>query len=141
MTPQRTFELLAADPFHDQVPWPAVHVFWTDERCVPPDDPRSNEGMIRRLLLDRVSIPADQIHPIQCSKSPQDGARLYDELLRDFFAEQTPSLDLIVLGLGADGHTASLFPHTPVFSEQERWASEVHVAAQEMFRVTLTARG
>jgi 6-phosphogluconolactonase len=138
-TPQRTYELLAQPPFQDRVAWAQVHVFWGDERCVPPDHPRSNERMVRQALLDRVPVPPAQIHPIRCAQSPREAAEQYEALLQEFFRDQPPSFDLIFLGLGEDGHTASLFPGTPVLREQECWVSDVHVAGQELDRVTLTA--
>lgn len=138
-TPQHTYELLAQQPFRDRVPWAQAHVFWGDERCVPPDDPRSNERMARRALLDHVPIPPAQIHPIPCTQAPRQAAEEYEALLRDFFAGRPPSFDLALLGLGENGHTASLFPGTPVLEERERWVAEVHVAEQDVYRVTLTA--
>jgi 6-phosphogluconolactonase len=137
-TPQRTYELLAQPPFRDQVAWEHAHIFWGDERCVPPDDARSNERMTRQAWLDHVSIPEAQIHPIRCADSPGQAARQYEGLLREFFEGRSPSFDLIFLGLGEDGHTASLFPETPVLQEQEAWVSEVSVANQDLHRVTLT---
>jgi 6-phosphogluconolactonase len=138
-TPRRTYELLAAPPLMDQVPWDRVHVFWGDERCVPLDDPRSNARMAKEAWLDRVPIPARQIHPITCARDPAAAARDYEARLRKFFSGAPPRLDLVLLGLGDNGHTASLFPGTPVLEEQERWAAAVYVAAGDLYRVTLTA--
>jgi 6-phosphogluconolactonase len=138
-TPRRTYELLAAPPFKDQAPWDRMHVFWGDERCVPPDDPRSNARMAREAWLDHVPISAGQIHPIDCARDPDAAARDYEAGLRRFFAGAAPRLDLVLLGLGDNGHTASLFPGTPVLQEQERWAAAVYVAAGDLYRVTLTA--
>ncbi len=138
-TPRRTYELLAAPPLKDQAPWDRVHVFWGDERCVPPDDPRSNARMAKEAWLDRVPIPPGQIHPLNCADDPAAAARQYEAKLREFFAGQPPRLDLVLLGLGPDGHTASLFPGTPVLEEQERWAAAVYVAEGDLYRVTLTA--
>jgi 6-phosphogluconolactonase len=138
-TPQRTCELLAEPPFRDHVPWRQVHVFWGDERCVAPDDPRNNAHMARQALLDRVPIPAEQIHPIICSKDSRQAAEQYEALLRSFFADQPPRFDLVFLGLGENGHTASLFPGSDVLEEQQQWVSQVHVPGQELDRVSLTA--
>jgi len=138
-TPRRTYELLAQYPFRARVPWAKVHIFWGDERCVPPDDPRSNARMARRALLDYVPIPQKQIYPIHCAGDSQQAAERYEELLRAFFQGQPPRFDLVFLGLGENGHAASLFPDTPVLDEQERWAAEVYVAEQGLHRVTLTA--
>jgi 6-phosphogluconolactonase len=138
-TPRRTYELLAQPPFRDRVAWTQVHIFWGDERCVPPDHPRSNERMVRQALLDHVPIPPAQIHPIRCVQAPSEAAEQYEALLQEFYGDQPPSFDLIFLGLGDDGHTASLFPETPVLREQERWVSAVQVPGQEFDRVTLTA--
>jgi 6-phosphogluconolactonase len=138
-TPQRTYELLAQPPYRDQVSWGQVHVFWGDERCVPHGDLRSNTRMARQALLDHVPIPSSQIHPITCSEVPRQGAEEYEAVLHEFFGDQPPRFDLIFLGLGENGHTASLFPGTPVLEERERWVSEVYVAEQELYRVTLTA--
>jgi 6-phosphogluconolactonase len=138
-TPRRTYELLAAPPWVDQAPWDRVHVFWGDERCVPLNDPRSNARLAKEAWLDRVPIPADQIHPMNCEADPATAARQYEAELREFFAGHPPILDLVLLGLGHDGHTASLFPGTAVLAEAEGWAAAVLVAGQDFHRVTLTA--
>ncbi len=117
-TPRRTYELLAAPPWVDQAPWDRVHVFWGDERCVPLNDSRSNARLAKEAWLDRVPIPADQIHPMNCAHDPAAAARQYEAQLREFFAGQPPILDLVLLGLGDDGHTASLFPGTTVLEER-----------------------
>jgi 6-phosphogluconolactonase len=138
-TPRRTYELLAEAPFRDRVAWPRVHVFWGDERCVPAGDPRSNWRMAREALLDHVPIPASHIYPILCSQSPESGAREYEASLRSYFGGGPARFDLVFLGLGENGHTASLFPGTPVLNERKRWVSEVYVVEQALYRVTLTA--
>jgi 6-phosphogluconolactonase len=138
-TPQRTYELLAEPPYRDHVSWGQVHVFWGDERCVPHADPRSNIRMARQALLDQVPIPASQIHPITCGQAPEEGAKDYEAAIREFFGNRPPRFDLIFLGLGENGHTASLFPESPVLQEQMRWVAEVYVAEQDLYRVTLTA--
>jgi 6-phosphogluconolactonase len=138
-TPRRTYELLAAPPLVDQAPWDRMHVFWGDERCVPLDDPRSNARMAKEAWLDHVPVPSNQIHPLACAQAPAAAAREYEAELRAFFAGGPPRLDLVLLGLGDNGHTASLFPDTPVLEERERWAAEVYVADQNLYRVTLTA--
>jgi 6-phosphogluconolactonase len=139
-TPVRTYELLAAPPLAAQVPWDRVHVFWGDERCVPLTDPRSNARLAKEAWLDRVPIPAEQIHPLNCALDPAAAARQYEAQLQEFFAGQPPRLDLVLLGLGEDGHTASLFPGTPVLKEGERWTAAVCLAGQDLHRVTMTAR-
>jgi 6-phosphogluconolactonase len=138
-TPKRTYELLARPPLVAQGPWDRMHIFWGDERCVPRDDPRSNARMARQVWLDHVPIPGPQIHPLDCAQAPAAAARQYEEQLREFFAGRPPRLDLVLLGLGENGHTASLFPGTPVLEEKARWAAEVYVAEQDLYRVTLTA--
>jgi 6-phosphogluconolactonase len=138
-TPRRTYELLAGAPFRDQAPWHRMHIFWGDERCVPLDDPRSNARMAKEAWLDHVPIPESQIHPMRCAEAPAESARQYEAYLRRFFGGRPSSLDLVLLGLGDNGHTASLFPGTPVLKETERWVSEVYVAEQDLYRVTLTA--
>ena len=137
-TPRRTYELLARMPSRGRVPWKEVHVFWGDERCVPESDPRSNAGMARRALLDRVPVPGGQVHPILCDRSPREGAAAYEEILRAFFGADPPRFDLVLLGLGTNGHTASLFPGTSVLAERERWAAEITVPGEPFSRVTLT---
>lgn len=126
-TPKRVYELLAQPPLRDQVPWEKVHIFWGDERCVPADDARSNAHMTRAALLDHVPVPPAQIHAIDGTVPARDAANCYEELLRQFFAGQPPRFDLVLLGLGENGHTASLFPHTPVLREQERWVSPINI--------------
>jgi len=139
-TPLPAYRSLASPALAGTVPWPGVHVFWGDERCVPPDDPSSNERAVREALLDRVPVPADHIHPIRCAGDPARAALAYDALLRSFFADgDGPTFDLVLLGLGENGHTASLFPGDPALQETSRWVVPARVAGQAFARVTLTA--
>jgi 6-phosphogluconolactonase len=138
-TPRRLYELLADARFHDKILWQAVHIFWSDERCVLSDDPRSNFRMAREILLDHVPLPPGNIHPMRGDLSPAESATQYEAELRKFFGAQPPVLDLVLLGMGDNAHTASLFPHTPVLKETERWVSEVYVRELDMYRITLTA--
>lgn len=138
-TPRRTYELLAQPPFRDQIAWSNVHVFWSDERCVPLDDPRSNYRMACEALLDHVPIPSNQIHPIPFCDDAKQSAKTYESTLKAFFGADLPRFDLVFLGLGENGHTASLFPDTPVLTSKGSWVESVYVAEQDIFRVTMTA--
>ncbi|MCB2147294.1 MAG: 6-phosphogluconolactonase [Deltaproteobacteria bacterium] len=136
-TPRRLYEILAVPPLRDSVAWDKTHVFWGDERCVPSDDRRSNARMAREALLDQIPVPPDQIHPISCDENPAQSARQYSDMLHDFFGGGPPAFDLILLGLGEDGHTASLFPQAEILNDQTAWTASVYVKAQKMHRVTL----
>ncbi|RII29301.1 MAG: 6-phosphogluconolactonase [Geobacter sp.] len=138
-TPRRAYELLASGPFREQIPWQNTHVFWGDERCVPGDDPRNNALMARRALLDHVPVPREQVHPMVCDRHPMEAAAEYEVLLRAFFPRGRPRFDLVLLGLGENGHTASLFPGTSALEERQRWVSEVYLADEGIYRLTLTA--
>jgi 6-phosphogluconolactonase len=119
-TPKPLYEAIAAQ----SLPWDKIHVFWGDERYVPPDHPDSNEGMARQAWLDRVDIPAANIHPMPtAANDPAADAATHDAQIREFFKtepEEFPAFDLILLGMGDDGHTASLFPHTEALSVRDR---------------------
>lgn len=138
-TPKRAYELLGSSAYRERVKWDAVHVFWGDERCVPPDDPRSNYRMTRTALLDHIPIPERNIHRIFGELAPMNAASQYESELAGFFEDGPIGFDFILLGLGADGHTASLFPGTRVAGEENRLAAEVYVAKGDTWRVTLTA--
>jgi len=137
-TPRRKFEMLAQPPLRDSVDWARVEVFWSDERCVAPDDLRSNARSARRRLLDHVPVAADRIHPVECFDSPRQAAVEYEHRIRRIFKEQPPKFDLIFLGLGRDGHTASLFPYSEVLGDTHRWVREIRTAASEPDRVSFT---
>lgn len=137
-TPKRLYQLLATDTFARRIDWQRLHVFWGDERCVPPDHADSNYRMARESLLDHVPIPDENVHRIAGELDPTQAAALYEQHLRAFFSGQ-PRFDLILLGLGNDGHTASLFPHTPALDERERWVvADYYAPVQPPWRVTLT---
>jgi len=138
-TPHRLYEILSVPPFRDQVTWRAVDIFWGDERCVPMDDPRSNFRMARETLLDRVPLPKENIHVMRGDLPPVEAAMQYETELRNYFSGQPPVIDLVLLGLGDNAHTASLFPHTSVVNEKERWVADVYIPEQDMYRLTLTA--
>lgn len=136
-TPERLYALLAVPEFASQIVWSRVHIFWGDERCVPPDHPDSNYRMARETLLGRVPIPPENVHRIVGELDPPQAAALYEQHLQTFLGDK-PRFDLILLGMGNDGHTASLFPHTPALHEQTRWVVANHAPAQPSWRVTLT---
>lgn len=141
-TPRELYALLATPEFASQVDWERVHLFWGDERAVPPDDPQSNFRMVEQTLLTHVPVPPEQVHRITGEKAPAQAARAYAEELRAFFEPETgqmPRFDLILLGLGENGHTASLFPHTAVLSNATDWVAAEYVSAVGMNRITLTA--
>jgi 6-phosphogluconolactonase len=116
--------------------WRLVHVLWGDERCVPPDDPRSNYRMAKEALLDRVPIPGQQIHRIRGEDDPAKAAAEYERVLRALLGSEGP--DLVLLGLGEDGHTASLFPGQAAVHETARWVVAVPAPDATMWRITLT---
>jgi 6-phosphogluconolactonase len=144
--PQGLYQLLALEPYRSSMPWDQVHWFIGDDRLVPIDDPLSNMGQARRAFLDRVEVPADNIHPIATDVAgPESTARRYADELRRFYRAATidperPLFDLVLMGLGTDGHTASLFPHAATLDEKERWVVGIEKAGLEPFvpRVTLT---
>jgi 6-phosphogluconolactonase len=136
-TPGRLYEILAGPPFLTEVPWDRTHIFWGDERCVPADDKQNNALMARQSFLDHVPVPPDQIHPILCHEAPAKSARQYRDLLKNFYSGSPPVFDLILLGMGEDGHTASLFPYDERLKDQDSWTSSVYVKEQDMYRVTL----
>lgn len=123
-TPRLMNALLAAPPYTEKIKWPKVFVFWGDERCVGPDHADSNYLTARETLLKHVAIPDENIHRIHGELAPEHAAQRYEDELREFF-EGPPRFDLILLGLGDDGHTASLFPGTPGVRENSRWALAV----------------
>ncbi len=138
-TPEQLYALLAKPPFADSMPWSDTYVFWGDERCVGLDDKDNNAHMARVQLLDHVAIPASNIYPMPVDMTPAEAADQYEETIKDFFGDDAPVFDLILLGLGENGHTASLFPGTDVVTEARRLVKEVFVAEQDMFRITMTA--
>ena len=140
-TPRSLFELLAQPPWSASLPWAKTHVFWGDERCVPADHPDSNFGMTHKALLSKIKIPAENIHRVPTELgAPEKIAAAYESTLREFFPNSAfPAFDLNLLGLGENGHTASLFPRTPVLHDRQHWVAGYFVDEIKANRVTLTA--
>jgi 6-phosphogluconolactonase len=144
--PQPLYALLKDEPWRSRVPWQRIHWFMGDDRFVPLDDPHSNMGAAKRMFLDRVGAPAESIHPIPTGAAdPAQAARAYENELKRFYGRDEldparPLFQLVLMGLGVDGHTASLFPHTDALEERERWVIGVEEAHLHPFvpRVTLT---
>ena len=140
-TPRVMHGMLAKEPYLSDIPWKKTHIFWVDERCVPENDPASNFGLARKDFLDRVPIPQNQIHPIPVESYSEEGAGKYQRVLIDFFHLQKgefPVFDLIFLGIGTDGHTASLFPGKSALNEMNRWVVAVKGGNPNVNRLTLT---
>jgi 6-phosphogluconolactonase len=136
-SPRRTYRCLAARAA--SIDWSKVDIFWGDERCVPHDHPDSNFRMARETLLSQLPVPPGNIHPMGCDPSPEAGARAYEAELHQLFPGQgLPRFDLVLLGLGGDGHTASLFPGTGALAENQRWVVANWVEKLDTWRLTLT---
>src|SRR5467141_1673640 len=132
-TPRETYLRLGTGALVSRVMWSRVQVLWVDERCVPPHHVESNYRMARETLLDRVPVPAANVHRIHGEDDPTIAAAVYETTLRALLR-----IDLVLLGLGEDGHTASLFPGSAAAHEQTRWVMAAHAAAGSMWRITLT---
>lgn len=138
-TPLATYRKLAVSPYRDQLDWPRIHVFWSDERCVAPSDPESNYGAVKAALLDAVPLPAANIHRMHGELEPEEAAEQFRrELTEHFRSRGFPVFDLIILGLGEDGHTASLFPRSQALIHGEVPVVENYVARLESWRLTFT---
>ncbi|HEY1207909.1 MAG TPA: 6-phosphogluconolactonase [Terracidiphilus sp.] len=142
-TPKAAFELLAdpAQPWRNRMPWQALDLYWVDERSVPPDHADSNYRMTREALLDHVPLRPEQIHRIEGELEPQAAAARYESELRNSFrleGAEIPRFDLVALGLGSDGHTASLFPHTEALNEMSSLVAANFVPQKDAWRITLT---
>ena len=139
-TPRRVYELLASEEFRGQVEWPGVHFFFGDERAVPADHPDSNFRMANEALLSRVPVPERNVHRIEGLGDAAANASEYESELRGLFGDaEWPRLDLVLLGMGDDGHTASLFPDTAATGERRVWVVANWVGKLGAWRVTLTA--
>ena len=137
-TPAKMYDLWARE-YSAKTPWDRVHLFWGDERYVPQDDPLSNYRMTFENLISRVPIPAANVHPMPTQMpTPSASADAYEADMRRFFGSAAPAFDLQLQGLGVEGHTASLFPGSPLLEEKHRWVAAVEVAATPKLRLTMT---
>lgn len=142
-TPRATFAALAdpAGPFRSRMPWQHLELYWVDERCVPPDHPDSNYRMTREALLDRVPLNSAQVFRMEGELEPELAAARYESVIRGQFrleGAEGPRFDLVALGMGDDGHTASLFPRTNAINEMIRISVANHVPQKDTWRLTLT---
>jgi len=137
-TPRQIYRRLGMDPHKDNIDWSRVHLFFSDERSVPPNDPQSNYGMVERALLSGINIPRENVHRIKGEIEPSLAAREYEHEIQNVRGAQSVRFDLILLGLGEDGHVASLFPHTDAVNEQISLVCPVMNPDQNIQRVTLT---
>jgi len=140
-TPRDVYQLLGSEDCRNSIPWSLVHLFWGDERCVPPTMPESNYRMVKEALLEAIDIPEKNVHRIRGETPPQDAARAYDQEIRSALGlrhDAWPHFTLVLLGLGTDGHVASLFPGTLALQERKRIVTEVYVESLKSSRITLT---
>ncbi len=143
-TPRPLYTSLATGNFARSIDWSRVHLFWGDERCVPSDDVRSNYRMVKEALLEKAPIPPSNVHRIHGEEDPRAAAAAYEKELRSFFGSAgvngppRTGFDLVLLGMGENGHTASLFPGLAAVTEKVRWALAQFVEVASMWRITLT---
>jgi 6-phosphogluconolactonase len=138
-SPKKLYELLASNDFKNKVDWANVHFFFGDERYVPHTDKDSNYLMVKTALFDPLKIDYDNIFAVDTSKSPEGAAEAYTDSINQFFGSESPAFDLILLGLGDNSHTASLFPHTPVLHDTTVSVKSVYVEEVQANRITFTA--
>lgn len=136
-TPKLLFQKLASDKYKDKIDWKRVHIFWGDERVVPFDDDRNNAKMAYDILINHIDVPPEQVHIMRTDIEPKLAAEEYEKILHQYFENTLNSFDLVLLGMGDDGHTLSLFPGSPIIEEHEHWVNSVYNEQQKMYRVTL----
>jgi 6-phosphogluconolactonase len=138
-TPRLLYKLLGSVPYLNTIDWRRVYLFWADERCVPSDHPESNYRLVRDTLLENIPLPKRNVHNVQGEADPEEAARAYEQDIKAFYNTVTiPSFDLIILGVGVDGHTASLFPGSSSSLAAARIAIPVYLAEPQVNRVSLT---
>lgn len=144
-TPQRLYALLAEPAYAGEIPWEQIDLFWGDERCVPPDHPASNYGQVQRVLLDHVAIPPQNVMAVNGTLEPTAAAADYARVLKQYAlahrpagAPPWPAFDIVLLGMGSDGHIASIFPHSPICTDVPVRAVEADYEGRPAGRVTLT---
>ncbi len=138
-TPKALYALLAESPYKESIPWEKLHFFWGDERAVPFEDSRNNAKMCYDELLDKVPVKAENIHIMRTDITPEESAADYEKIVKTYFEGRETTFDFVLLGMGDDGHTLSLFPGTEVIHEQNVLATSFFLQAQDMYRITLTA--
>jgi len=138
-TPKALYALLAESPYKESIPWEKLHFFWGDERAVPFEDSRNNAKMCYDELLDKVPVKAENIHIMRTDITPEESAAEYEKIVKSYFEGSETTFDFVLLGMGDDGHTLSLFPGTEVIHEQNALATSFFLQAQDMYRITLTA--
>jgi 6-phosphogluconolactonase len=137
-TPTHFFDMLARPRYRRRVDWGRTRVFFVDERCVSPSHERSNYRLAKEHLFDPLGVPAANVFRMRGEDEPRRAAAAYEKVLREEFGASTPRFDLVLLGLGADGHTASLFPGTPALAEKKRWVAPNPAPSTGEWRLTLT---
>lgn len=137
-TPKKLYELLATTAFSKKINWKNVFVFWGDERYVPFSDEENNSHMASIALLDEVPIPTENVFKVPVNFTVVKAAAQYEQIIKRFFKEALPSFDLIMLGVGEDGHTASLFPNNEILQENKRLVKQVYLAETDTYRISFT---
>ncbi len=135
-TPKKLYQILASDAYREKIKWDRLHIFWGDERFVPFNDERNNAKMAFDNLLSKVKIPAEQVHKIWTDVTPEASAKQYENILHKYFDDKQTTFDLVLLGMGDDGHTLSLFPGNAILNDKNSWASAVS-SKEKGERITL----
>ena len=138
-TPRQIYEKLAREGEKRGLQWDTIRLFWGDERAVPHDHPDSNYRMVKEALLDHIDIPEENIFPVLNPENPASAAKVYELQLQSQFSPEEYSFDLSLLGMGDDGHTASIFPHTDLVHERKSWVKEVYLKKMDVYRISITA--
>jgi len=138
-TPKKLYQLLSSEKYKNKIDWQKLHFFWGDERYVPFDDERNNAKMCFDNLLNNVNVRQDQIHVMRTDIEPEQSTLEYEKILHEYFPDAAHSFDLVMLGMGNDGHTLSLFPGYDTIHEKKHWVRSVYLKEQSMHRITLTA--
>lgn len=138
-SPKALYDMLALSPYKERIAWNKLHIFWGDERAVPFADDRNNAKMTYAHLLNKVPVIPAQVHVMRTDTEPEQAALEYEKILHQYFGNDGKSFDLVLSGMGDDGHTLSLFPGTEVVHEKEAWVKAFYLTSQQMYRITLTA--